>query len=162
MATGYPLAFRVNPKYQFFALDPDAESKVWRARLNFKAFAAASLTGNNQITFPGNLIIERCFLSLITVFSGGGTGSATLAIGTTGTPAAYLAATNVFTGATAAGNVTVGAGAGLGGTVSAATTPTTPNIIQFQLVTTTQNTNTLTQGVADVFLVLRALSFKTA
>jgi hypothetical protein len=162
MAT-YPLAIRVNPRFYDVSggLNTDGESKIWRRRYTFKDFNAATTTTNFDLQFPGGVIIERGYISLITVFSGGAAATATFSLGTTGSPATYLAATNVFTGATAAGNVTVATAAGLNNPLAGVATPTAVGTVRAQLITTVGNTNVLTQGVVDVYLTLRALSFKT-
>lgn len=157
---GNPLAFRVNPKYQDFSVDQDGTSKIWRMRLQWKNFQAAATTSDLDIPFPGNLVIERMYLSLITAFSGGAVSAATLMAGTTGTPNTYLAATNVFTGATGGGNITVAAGAGLGVPLSGAGTPTAVGTVRFRVTTTSANAAALIAGVADVFLKLQAFSFR--
>jgi hypothetical protein len=166
MPTGLPLVLRVNPKFQFVDWDTDKESRVFRKRVKMSVggvgdFNVAATTANLDLLVPGGMIIERAYLSLITAFSGGSVSAATLSIGTTGSPATYLGATNVFTGATASGNVTVAAGAGLNGAVSGASTPTAVGTIRVQMLTTTANANALVAGAADIYLVLRALSFKT-
>jgi hypothetical protein len=157
-----PLAIRVNPKFQEFALDPDGESKIWRRRVTWRDFQAAALTSDLDVLFPGLVVVEGIYISLITAFAGGAVASATFMAGTTGTPNTYLAATNVFTGATVLGNVTVGAGAGLGNPLSGVATPGAVGTVRFRVTTTTANAAALTAGVLDVFMALRAVSFRTA
>lgn len=144
-------------------LEADANSIVFRKRVTYPDFAAAATTGNLDLSgFPGGLVLERCYMSLITAFSGGAVSACTLSAGTTSSAATYLGATNVFTGATAGGAVTVAAGAGLGSFLGANATPTAKGTIRIQCLTTSANTNVLTAGKADLYFVLRAFSVRTS
>lgn len=131
---------------------------LWTRRFSYLDFAAAATTGNKDVTgFPGGLAIEGAFFWLITNFTGGGAGSATLSAGTTGSATAYVAATSVFTGARkAVVGVTI-----VPGTFLDATTPTGAGTIRFALVSDV-NTNLLTAGTVDVYVRLRAVSLRTS
>jgi hypothetical protein len=158
------MQIRVNPWFKDFALDIDRGPLTWRQRLSAHPtggrFAAASTTANVDLIFPPSIRLTRAWISLITVFAGGSVSAATLSIGTTGSPATYLGATNVFTGATAGGAVTLAAGAGLGNFLGGNATPQAQGTVRIQLLTTTANANTLTTGDVDIFLELFANSIR--
>lgn len=131
---------------------------LWTRRFHYADFAAAAATGNKDISgFPGGLVIEGAWAWLITNFTGGGAGSATLSIGTTGSPALYVAATSVFSGARKA---LVGLTL-VPGTFLNPTTPTDSATVRFQLIANV-NTNLLTAGAVDVYLRLRAVSLRVS
>lgn len=151
----------VSPKRRGDVLDQDSNAIMFWRRLNYKDFAAASTTGNLDLTgFPGGLVIEGAFLYLVTVFAGGSVSAATLSVGTTGSVADYVAATNVFTGATAPATL-VGKTL-VPGTFLNMTTPTSAGTIRVQLLTTTANTNALLSGKADLYVRLRAASIRNS
>jgi len=164
-----PLAVRIEGVKNLADLIPVNRNCVYvryRAKIgsagqqNFTPTAAT--TGNIDLAVPGGLLVEAVHMSLITAFSGGSVSAATLSVGTTGSPATYLAATNVFTGATAGGAVTIGSGAGLGNYAGGNSTPTAVGTIRIQLITTTANLSALTAGAADIFLRLRATTVRTS
>lgn len=155
----------VSPKQYGDNVYVDGGSIYVRKRVNFQDFSAAATTVNLDAqaaqaiwtAFPAGLEIEGAGISLVTNFLGGAVGTATLSIGTTGAPAAYLAATNVFSGAykTIPG-VTQVPFTRLEGTGSPAVAT-----VRVQLIVTGANANVLTQGKADIYLKLRGLSIKT-
>lgn len=156
------LAIKVNPRIHEFTLDANGAAKIFRRRFKYSDFSAAATTGNNDtIIFPGGVRIASAWMSLITAFSGGSVGSCTISMGTTGSAATYLGATNVFTGATAGGAVTIAAGAGLGAFAGANATPNALGTVRVACVTSVANTSALTAGVIDVFLTLQAVDTRT-
>lgn len=150
----------VSPKRRGDALDQDSSAILFWRRLNVADFAAASTTGNLDLTgFPGGLTIEGAFLVNVVDWAGGGAASATLSVGTTGTADAYVAATSVFTGV---GNVaivgkTIVPGTFLGG----AATPLASGTVRVALVSSV-NTNLMTAGKADLYIRLRAVSARNS
>lgn len=155
----------VSPKRYEGPIDADGFGITIRVNVNYKKFAAASTTGNYDITnFPGGVILEEAFLFLRTNFTGGGAGTATISVGSTGAATSYVLATSVFSGAPKA----IGAVVAEKGTLMAlpntnfvnASTPTAAGTIRVQLVADV-NTNLLTAGNADLFLKLRAVSART-
>jgi hypothetical protein len=141
---------------------PTDEPGFWfRRRFSIKDFNVAATTANFDMLVPGGVRITRAFMSLVTVFAGGSISAATLSVGSTGSPATYLGATNVFTGATAGGAATIAAGAGLGNFVGGNATPTAVGTIRVQLLTTTDNASSLATGKADLFLALESNSVRT-
>ena len=158
----YNLIIRTSPVRSAFVTWPTDEPGFWfRRRFSIKDFNVAATTANFDMLVPGGVRITRAFISLITVFAGGSISAATLSLGTTGSPATYLAATNVFTGASASGAVTIASGAGLGNFVGGNATPTAVGTIRAQLLTTTDNASNLATGKVDVFLLLEANSVRT-
>ncbi len=143
-------------------LQTDQSSLYFRKRVYFTDFATAATTGNVDVLqpdpwthFPAGIEIEGAGISLITNFTGGGAGTATLSVGTTGDAVAYVAATSVFSGAykKIAGKTLVpftfleGTGAPAKSTVRVA-------------LVCDVNTNLLTAGKADIYLKLRAVSVR--
>src|ERR1700687_3665269 len=103
-----PEALRVNAKnYNQDALTVDQGTLLFRKRNYFSDFSAAATTVNLDVqpgqtwatSFPAGLEILGAYFSLVTNFTGGGEASATLSAGTVASPAAYMAATTVFSGA---------------------------------------------------------------
>lgn len=159
MATNPVRKIIVNRKRYVDMLTQDENSILFWKRVSFKDFAAASTTTNLDLTgFPGSLVVEGGFLSLVQVFAGGGAGSATLSMGTTVSATAYVTASNVFTGAT--NKIYVGATIVPGTMLTAATDATGPGTLRIQLVSNV-NTNLLTTGKADLYLRMRAVSIRT-
>ena len=153
-----PRVLQVDWKRQNVSWAQDDSAMLWRRRLYFSDFAAAATTGNKDIaSFPGGLLIEGAFFWLITNFTGGGAATATLSAGTTGSAAAYVAATDVFAGARKA---IVGLTL-VPGTFLNASVPTDSATVRFALVASV-NTNLLTTGSVDVYLRLRAASLEVS
>ena len=164
-----PEALRVNPKWYIQdALYVDQWTLLFRKRVYFTDFAAAATTVNLDTQlgqsvwtqFPAGLEILGAYFSFSQNFTGGAVGSCTLSAGTTGSPAAYVAATSVFTGAP---KINVGLtqvpGTFLSGSGSY---PFTGNgTVRIQMVTTVANTNALTAGRADFYMRLQAASIRT-
>jgi hypothetical protein len=137
---------------------------MWTRRVYFRDFAAAALTGDLDVVgFPGGVVIEGAGALVNTPFSGGAAATATLSAGTTGSPALYMAAQDVFT-TTAATPTAPKALVGLTLVpftfLGTAATPLALSTVRFRLTTTVGNTNVLTAGVADVFLRLRAVAYR--
>jgi hypothetical protein len=124
--------------------------------LSFKNFATAATTVNYDITgFTGGLLILGAFIVPRINFTGGGAATATMSVGTTGTPTAYVAATTVFSGAQPRSivGVTQVPGTYLGG----AATPLAASTVRIQLICDV-NCSLLTAGLADIFMMLAATS----
>ena len=158
-------AVLINPKWQGDALQHDAGSLYFRKRIQFTDFSAAATTVNLDTQagqgvwtlFPEGLEIEGAGISLVTNFTGGAVSAATLSIGTTGSVAAYVAATSVFSGAY---KKVIGV-ALVPFTFLEGTGAPAVSTVRVQLITTTANANALTAGKADIYLKLRAVSVKT-
>lgn len=148
----------VSPKRLGDAMDQDSGAILFRRRVYVAEFAAAATTGNLDLTgFPGGMLIEGAFVFRITPFTGGGAGSATISVGSTGDAVKYVAATTVFTGS---GTSIVGL-TQVPGTFINSTTPTAAGTVRIALVADV-NTNLLTFGKADVYLRLRSASVRTS
>ena len=157
------LAVKVSPPSLAPVVVMNEGAKVIRRRFSYKDFQAASTTSNDDsIVLPGGCRIVKVWISLITAFSGGSVSACTLSLGTTGSAATYLGATNVFTGATAGGAVTIGAGAGLGNFAGGNATPNALGTVRAQILTTTANASALTAGKVDVFIEVMAVDTRTA
>lgn len=131
---------------------------LWTRRVTFKDFnGVAGTTGNLDITkFPGGMMIRGAFLWIITDFLGGAISALTLSAGTTGSAAAYIAATSAFSGAP---KIIPGVTALVSGTfLAAATAPNAQATVRVQAVSTAANLTALTQGKADLFLDLQAVN----
>jgi hypothetical protein len=137
---------------------------IWTRRVYFRDFAAAAVTGDLDVVgFPGAVLVEGAYAMVNTPFTGGAAATATLSAGTTGSPALYMAAQDVFS-TTAATPTAPKALVGLtlvpGTYLGTAATPLATSTVRFRLTTTVGNTNVLTAGVADVFLRLRATAYR--
>ena len=124
----------------------------WKmVHLSFGMFLTAGLTANFDLTgFPAGCLITGAFIRNRQNWTGGAIATATLSVGSTGSPAIYVAATNVFSGAPA---TLVGITQAPGTFVNSAN-PLAAGTIRIQLVTTVGNTNALLTGSADVFISL--------
>lgn len=159
-------AIIVSPKQYEAAFDADGADAIVRISLNYLDFAAAALTGNYDIpNWPGGIIVQDVFGILRQNFTGGAVGSATLSFGATATPTDLAGAVSVFSGAPAAlWTANANKGSRISSPATAfvnASTPWASGTIRFQLITTVANTNALTQGKVDIFLMLRAASVRT-
>lgn len=158
-------AFILDPKWQGDRTIVDGGSILVKRRLNFGDFSAAATTVNMDTqpgqtwltTFPAGSVIEGAYIFQVTNWTGGAIASATLSVGTTASPAVYVAATSVFTGAP---KPLVGL-TQVPGTFVNATTPLSLGTIRVQLIVGGGNANTLTSGKADLFLQLRGASIKS-
>jgi hypothetical protein len=160
MATNPVRKIIVNRKRYMDMLTQDESAILFWKRVSFKDFAAASTTTNLDLTgFPGSLLVEGGFISVVQLFSGGGAGSATLSVGTTVSATAFVTASNVFTGAT--NKIYVGAAIAPGTMLTAATDATGPGTLRIQLASNV-NTNLLTFGKADIYVRFRAASIRTS
>lgn len=147
----------VSPRKRAVPIEQDDSTLLWTRRLYVADFAAAATTGNKDIVFPGGLEIVGAYFWLITNFTGGGAGTATLSAGTTADAVAYVAATSVFSGARkiVTGKTLVP------GTFLNASTPTDAGTIRFALVGDV-NTNLFTAGTVDVYVRFQAVSLRVS
>ena len=163
-----PEALRVNPKnFNQDALTVDQGTLLFRKRLYFTDFSNNALTTNLDTqpgqtwstSFPAGLEILGCYFSLVTNFTGGAVATCTLSAGTTASPAAYMAATTVFSGAQKINvGVTQVPGTFLTGS---APYPFGGNAtVRIQMVTTVANCNALTAGKGDLYIRFQAASLK--
>lgn len=120
----------------------------------------AATTGNIDLTgFPGALTILGAWIVFTQNWTGGAISAVTMSIGTTGSPAAYVAATSVFSGATPVTTpVAIPGVSTLAPGTFLATPPQALGTVRVQLLTTTANVNALTAGRADIYLRLLAVS----
>jgi hypothetical protein len=88
----------------------------------------------------GYWLVSDVILERITDFVGGSISALTVEVGVSGTAAAYLAASDVFTGAKATAKFASGAGASVSKVVAGGTT------IQLKATATGANTSVLTAG----------------
>ena len=145
----------VSPRTRAANWQQDAETRLFKRRMSYQAFAAAATTGDLDITgFPGGVEILGCWISLVTPFTGGGVGTATLSVGSTGTPDLYLTAASVFA---TAGRILVGVTLLPGTFVGGAATPLAAGTIRVRLTVDTL-TNALTAGQADLFVRFQGAS----
>jgi hypothetical protein len=162
-----PEALRVNPKNYEDAPTADRWSILFRKRIYFTDFSAAATTVNldtqtGQVwstSFPAGLEILGAYFSLVTNFTGGAVATATLSAGTVASPAAYVAATSVFSGSP---KINVGL-TQVPGTflTGAATYPFVGNAtVRLQLIVTGANASALTAGKADFYMRLQAASVR--
>jgi hypothetical protein len=136
---------------------------LWTQRLYFSQYAAAATTGNFDISgFPGLAVIEGAWVLLSQNFTGGAVATSTFSVGTTASPALYVAATTVF--ATAATKTAPTALVGLtlvpGTYLGTAAAPASSATIRTQVVTTVGNTNVLTAGQLDLYVRLRFTAYR--
>jgi hypothetical protein len=131
---------------------------LWlQQRINWKDPLAqiASTTVNFDIAgFPAGTLILGAFIRNITNWTGGAISAATLSLGTTASPAAYVAAVTVF--AASAGKTLPGTTLVPGTFVNAAT-PLVGGTVRAQLLLTTANGNALLTGSADIFINVAAV-----
>jgi|SRR5215475_6610428 len=139
--------------------------QIWTRRIYFNDpvfTATAGLTANKDFTgFPGGLMIRGAFVVFTQNWTGGSVATSTLSVGTTASPAAYVAATTVFSGATPITTPVVNPGLTQVPGVFLATPPISQGTVRVQLVTTVGNVNTLTAGRADIYLILAAVAINT-
>jgi len=146
----------VNYLKRSFNFDENEGEKLWTRRFAAAGWSAAATTVDIDITtFNGGLEILGAYAWLAQNFTGGAVATATLSVGTTGTPTAYINAQNLFAGApTQRPGVTLVPGTFLNAPANASGT------VRFRLIVTGANTSALTTGVVDVFLILRAVKLK--
>lgn len=162
-----PEFHRVDPKNYGDNLQADYGPKWLRKRVYFTDFAKAATTADLDTQagqtvwtqFPAGDMVLGAFISLVTNFAGGGSATATLSIGTVASPAAYVAATSVFSGAP---KIVVGLTQVPGTFVTGSGSyPFVGNgTIRVELITDT-NTNVLTTGKADIYLLMANTSIRT-
>jgi hypothetical protein len=135
-------------------------SKLWTRRYQFGDFAAAAVSKVIDITnIRAGALIEGAFILLVQNFTGGGSGSATFSMGTTGSATAYVNAANVFAGAAANDPIFRAGATQVPGTAMNATHPTQSATLRLTL-TVDVNTNLLTTGILDIFVRMRFVSIK--
>jgi hypothetical protein len=160
MATNPVRKIIVNRKRYMDMLTQDECAILFWKRVSYKDFSAASTTTNLDLTgFPGSLLVEGAFMSLVQVFAGGGASSATLSAGRTTAATAFIAAGSVFTGVTT--KIFTGATLTPGNMLTASTDATGAGTLRIQLISDV-NTNLLTSGKADIYVRFRAASIRTA
>jgi hypothetical protein len=153
------------------AIDGRAPEPNWRQMGGWQAYVrriyfnsppfntTAGLTGNLDLTgFPGGLMIRGAFVIFTQNWTGGSVATATISVGTVASPAAFVAATTVFSGATPITTPVVNAGLTQVPGVFLATPPIGQGTVRVQLITTVGNINTLTAGRADIYLMLSAVN----
>ena len=155
----------ITPKQFGGIYQADSVDGIERVSLSFSNFAVASTTANFDLTnVPASALLEDVFGILRQNFTGGAVGSATISVGTTATPTAYVLATSVFAGAPATIGVTnaqKGASFTSPQTVFVnQATPWSTGTIRVQLITTVANANALTQGKIDLFFMMRGVSVR--
>lgn len=146
----------INYLKRSFNWDENEGEKLWSRRFAAAAWSAAATTVNVDInTFNASVEILGAYAWLAQNFTGGAVATATLSVGTVGTPTAYINVQNVFAGApTQRPGVTIVPGTFLNAPANASGT------VRFQLIVTGANASVLTTGVVDVFLILRAVKLK--
>lgn len=146
--------FRAGPRKRDMPFDANEAPKWWQTRVSYNSpglVGVAATTGNVDFKgIPEGSIIHGAFFRLITEFSGGSVSAITASIGSTGSPAAYATAANVFTGA---GAPLTKAGVSLApGTFLA--TPTGTGTLRVQFLSTSDNVGSLTAGQLDVYVLI--------
>ena len=130
------------------------DTKIKQYRVSSGMFNQAATTVNYDLVGfqAGTYIIAAGFRNRVN-WTGGAIATATLSIGTTASPAAYTAATTVFSGAPA---TVTGTFQPFPTFVNAAT-PLVGGTVRVQLIVTGANASALLQGNADIYLMLGAL-----
>lgn len=109
----------------------------------YGAFSAAGLTANTTLfTLPAKGVIHAVHIDPTTAFAGGLVASATLSVGTAGTPTKYCTALSVFSVALQTPQQTIGVESMSAGTAIVATAVSTVGLL-----------NTLSQGAADIYVM---------
>lgn len=133
---------------------PIALGYWWIQRVRYSDYSDAdtSQSLSLNVAFPHNafpaavFILPGAYIDLIEVFAGGSVSAATMILGDTNDDNGLLTSSNVFTGATLGRTVTP----------TAAEYPDTLYESQYvpllQLDTTTDNIDTLTSGIVDVYI----------
>jgi hypothetical protein len=145
----------VNPQTREPNFNVNTAGAILQQRLNWKdpIFQVAATTINYDITgIPGGAQIECAFIRNGANWTGGAIGTATLSMGSTGSPTAYASAVSVFAGSPKDVPATV---LSRPTWVSGTATPNAAGTIRVQLVLTGANGNALLTGWADVFIWLR-------
>lgn len=131
------------------------ESKLWTRTLYYSQFSAAAGSATlDDSALPGGMIIEGAYLYIYATFKGGAVSATTFSLGPTGSPTAYINAQDVWTTA----SIMMPGATLVPGTPLNATTPTAAGTVRFTINTTTANTNALTTGRLDVYMILRAVA----
>ena len=137
-------------------------TQTYRVLVNY-TFGNASTTANVIIaTLPAKTRLVSVISDTITAWSGGGTTACTLSIGTTAGGVELIASHSVFAAPVVKGLADADMGTSMtraaavqGGTIPSWTT-TTP--IYLSIVTTSANTNALTQGQTVVYLITEKMA----
>jgi len=137
---------RQNPRTIDNMIATDGSPKWFQFNVTYKSLAAAAVTGDLDLVVPRGTIVHGAFIRSRQDFLGGGVATATLSMGTTGGPTNWVAAVSVFSGSpkTLPGTTLVP------GTFIATSAPASMRV----RLTCDINTNLLTQGNADVFVML--------
>lgn len=110
-------------------------------------FAAASLTANMALfSLPAKGVVHAVHIDPTTAFTGGLVASATLSVGTAGSPAKYCTALSVFTVALQSPQAVMGIESMSGSTSILVTAVATVGLL-----------NTLSQGAADIWVITSTL-----
>lgn len=139
----------------------DSCARLWRRRFHYKDFSAAATTVNYDLTWPPLVMFEGAFIWNIQNWTGGSVGTATLSVGTTGSPALWVAAASVF-----AVDRTILPGSTTFSTVSPGIFFASPaenaagGVMRVQLILTGGNANTLTTGAADLYVKIRGVGLR--
>jgi hypothetical protein len=140
--------FRVDPRSQDMSIKQEGSPKWVHINVSYKMFNTASATVNYDIAGnPRGMLILGAFGRNRTDWTGGTISNVTLSAGTTGSPAAWVAALTVFSGSpkTLPGS-TIVPGTFVTTSASAA--------FRIQLVATTDTPDHLTQGSCDFYFLV--------
>lgn len=146
----------VDPRYPEKQWQTNDAGQWFQQRLNWKdpIFQVAATTINYDITgFPAGTAIVGAFLRNGVNWTGGAIATATLSLGTTASPATYIAATSVFSGSP---KTVQQAATMLTGTFINAANPLSAGTIRAQLILTGANGSALLTGWCDVFIGIQA------
>jgi len=149
----------VDPRYAERDWVSNDAGQWFEQRLNWNdpIFQVAATTINYDITgFPAGVVIVGAFFRSTANWTGGAISAATFSAGTTGSVAAYIAATSVFTGAPQVKpGVTL-----VPGTFVNAASPLLAGTIRTQLILTGANGNALTAGRIDFYFWLQGFKLR--
>lgn len=149
---------KVDPRYPERDWVTNDAGQWMEQRLSWKdpIFQVAATTINYDLTgIPGGTVIFGAFFRSTANWTGGSLASATFSAGTTASPAAYIAATSVFTGAP---QVKTGVQI-VPGTFVNATSPLAAGTIRTQLILSANGTN-LTSGYIDFYFWLQTFKLR--
>lgn len=129
---------------------------IWRTRVGYGEFTSvAATTGTKDFSiFPGGLMVVGAFIWVATKFLGGAISAVTLALGSTGTADLYSTAADAFANS---GVILPGKTIVPGTFIGGAAAPNELGTVRLTIVSTTANLTALTQGVADIHFILRAV-----
>jgi hypothetical protein len=129
---------------------PHNDPGFWiQERVHYRDFNVAATTINYDLTgWQSTALVIQAFIRANVNWLGGAIATATMSLGTTASPAAYVAAVSVFS----ACPKTLPGTAQVPGTFVNAASPLLPGTIRCQLILTGANGTALTQGHADIFM----------